>query len=338
MNQRLGVITAGHWIVDINKRIDHWPEPQTLALIDDFVPTNGGAAFNVACDLANLAPDVPVTAMGLIGRDRQGDYILELCRAKGIEGGFLMRHEEAPTSFTDVMTERIGGRRTFFHMPGTNALFSEQHIELTGRTEKIFFLAYLGLLDALDRTGTDGRNGASRVFEKAKAAGFITATDLVSAPNEGLAAQVHPCLPYLDLLFANEWEAARLTGAPLAADASVSVQEVATMAKSIQAAGLRGRVVIHCPWGGVAMEENGEVVTQGSVKMRPEEIIGTSGAGDAFAAGFLLGIHNNLQTQECLELAVCAAAASLRHITCSDGVLPWRECLERGRAAGFREI
>jgi sugar/nucleoside kinase (ribokinase family) len=338
MSQRRGIITSGHWIVDINKRIDHWPEPQTLALIDRVVLTNGGAAFNVACDLARLAPEVPVTAIGVIGRDSQGDYILEKCRANGIETTLLTRHDDVPTSFTDVMTERDGGRRTFFHMPGTNALFSEVHIDFAGRQEKIFFLAYLGLLDALDKVGPDGRNGSSRVFEKACAAGFFTATDLVSAPNDVLAAQVNPCLPYVDLLFANEWEAARLIGSTLPANATVSVQEVVDLARRIKSAGLKGRVVIHCPWGGLALEDNGVVITQGAVNMQSEEIAGTSGAGDAFAAGFLLGMHNDMPTEACLELAVCTAAASLTHITCSDGVRPWRECLERGRAAGFREI
>ena len=332
-DSRRGVIAAGTWILDMGKRIDHWPEPETLALIEEVVPTNGGAAFNVACDLARLDPSLPVRGIGLIGADGPGDTILEMCASLGIDTSGLERLTEAPTSFTDVMTERGSGRRTFFHAPGANVHLDESRVCIDAEDSGIFFLGYLGLLPGLDEPGPDGVNGSARLFQKASAAGLMTAADLVSAPNDRLAVQVVPCLPHLDILFANEWEASRLLGAPLEPGTEISFLRAAEMARGIRALGLRGQAVVHFAGGAVCAEPDGSCHGLGAVRVPPEEIVGTTGAGDAFASGFLVGtLHGG---DSALELAVCAAAVSLGSLTCSDAIAPADTCLARGRERGF---
>jgi len=74
-----------------------------------------------------------------------------------------------------------------------------------------------------------------------------------------------------------------------------------------------------------------------AVRVPSKMIAGTAGAGDAFGAGFLLGLHEGRETPDCLELAVCAAAASLRDATCSASVEPWQNCLALGRQLGFHQ-
>jgi len=71
----------------------------------------------------------------------------------------------------------------------------------------------------------------------------------------------------------------------------------------------------------------------------PRDLIrGSAGAGDAFASGCVLGLHDGWDIPDCLELAVCAAAASLRDPSCSAAILPWTECLEFGRGLGFSKF
>ena len=333
---RTGILAAGVWIVDVSKRINHWPETQTLAIIDQVISTNGGAAFNVACDLKKLDADLLVEGAGLIGEDAPGAYILETCRQFGVDASRLLSTSTHPTSFTDVMTERGTGRRTFFHMPGTNALFNESHLDLAQCHAKIFFMGYLGLLAAMDACEATGRNPSSRVFEEASRLGMLTAADLVSAPNEHLAAQVCPCLPHLDILLTNEWEAARLTGCSLAAGDLVTFDAAMALAKDVLALGVRGSVVLHFAHGAVLVSANGEPFAQSAVHVPKSEVVGTTGAGDAFAAGFLLGTNHGMTPQQSLELAVCSAATSLHAITCSDSIRPWEECLAYGRCMGFQ--
>ena len=210
-NSRHGILAAGHWIVDCVKRIDHWPEPSTLARIEQQQIANGGFAFNLLSDLAALDPSCPLFGAGLIGDDAHGRFIRERCRHLKIDDTMLRVTTEAPTSFTDVMTETGSGRRTFFYCPGANERLTENHLSELSSPAKIFCLGYLGFFPLLDGAmDGDGLNASARLLRKAKGNGMVTAADLVSAPNPNLRGQVIPTLPFLDILFLNEWEAGQL--------------------------------------------------------------------------------------------------------------------------------
>ena len=47
------------------------------------------------------------------------------------------------------------------------------------------------------------------------------------------------------------------------------------------------------------------------MRVPPGEIRSSNGAGDAFAAGVLLGLHEGLPVERCLVQGVCVAAVSL---------------------------
>jgi len=71
-DSRVGIAAAGHWVVDHVKRIDCWPEPATLARIEQQQISNGGFAFNLLADLAALDSECPLFGAGLIGEDANG--------------------------------------------------------------------------------------------------------------------------------------------------------------------------------------------------------------------------------------------------------------------------
>jgi len=250
-NSRNGILAAGHWIVDCVKRIDHWPAPSTLARIQEQHIANGGFAFNLLSDLAALDPSCPLFAAGLVGDDAHGRFIRERCRRLKIDDAMLRVTTEAPTSFTDVMTETGSGRRTFFYCPGANERLTESHLRPIASPAKIFCLGYLGFLPLLDATNGDGLNPSARLLREAEENGFITAADLVSAPNPNLRAQVAPCLPHLDILFLNEWEAAQLLATVL--PSPFNADNAREFAGGVRKLGVRGAVVLHCHEGVVAV-------------------------------------------------------------------------------------
>jgi sugar/nucleoside kinase (ribokinase family) len=331
---RHGIIAAGHWIVDHVKMIDRWPEPATLARIERRQMSNGGFAFNLLADLAALDAECPLFASGLIGDDANGKFIRERCRELHIDDAMLRTTAKFPTSFTDVMTEKNTGRRTFFHFPGTNEHLGEADLRPLAFSAKVFCLGYLGFLPELDATNTDGLNASARLLRDARAAGMTTAADLVSAPNPDLRRHLSPCLPHLDILFLNEWEAAQLLGAKPVE--KLTVHQAKDLARAVRELGVRGTVVLHCPEGVVAVLESETILAQGSVNLPGREIQGTVGAGDALAAGVLLAHHHEMPWPEALKLGVCAAAACLRSPTPSDGLLPWKQCLALGEQFGFK--
>ena len=329
-------MAAGHWIVDCVKRIDHWPEPSTLARIEQQHTANGGFAFNLLSDLAALDPACPLFGAGLIGDDAHGRFIRERCLQLKIEDVMLHATAEAPTSFTDVMTETVSGRRTFFYCPGANELLTEKYLRPLTTPAKIFCLGYLGFMPLMDGpTDGDGLNGSARLFRDARAMGLLTAADLVSAPNPNLRAQVVPCLPYLDILFLNEWEAAQLLRRNL--PAAFTARQAREFAEDVRQLGVRGAVILHLREGVIAVTAPGECFTRGSVDLPDSEIQGAVGAGDALAAGVLLARHHQMPWPQALKLGVCAAAACLKSPTASDGLLPWKQCLGLGDHYGFNQ-
>ncbi|HYF34319.1 MAG TPA: PfkB family carbohydrate kinase, partial [Prosthecobacter sp.] len=116
----------------------------------------------------------------------------------------------------------------------------------------------------------------------------------------------------------------------------VNVAAVTEAARALLAKGVGRQVVVHFESGAVVADRDGTVTTQASLNLPPNFIAGATGAGDAFAAGYLHGIHEGWRTDESLRLAVCTAAACLRHPAPSLGLMPVAECLHLAEAHGFR--
>jgi len=87
--------------------------------------------------------------------------------------------------------------------------------------------------------------------------------------------------------------------------------------------------------GAVGACAGGKTLSHAACLVPADYIKGAAGAGDAFAAGFLFGIHEGWKLEQCLELATCAAAVSLGDVTCSEAIQPWQHCLDLGRKWGF---
>jgi sugar/nucleoside kinase (ribokinase family) len=69
-----------------------------------------------------------------------------------------------------------------------------------------------------------------------------------------------------------------------------------------------------------------------------ERIVSTVGAGDAFAAGVLLGLHEDLPIETALRYGVATAASCLFGAGTSDGVLPIKDCLALADELGTRDL
>lgn len=331
---RNGLIAAGNWVIDHVKLIDTWPPQDALATILGESFGNGGGAYNMVKNLARLGATFPLEGIGLVGDDEAGARIFADCRAHGVDVSRLRVTREAPTSYTDVMTVRDTGRRTFFHQRGANALLARAHCDFTTTNARIFFLGYLLLLDRLDELH-DGVPAAHDVLTRARRAGLTTALDMVSETTGRFRSVVAPVLPLVDVCFANDVEAEMLTGIALRVHGQIDTARVIEAARAMLALGVPQWVIIHFPEGAHAHHADGTTCWQGSVRVPPAEIRGTAGAGDAFSAGVLLGLHAGWPMPACLELAVCAGAASLQHATCSDAVGSQETCLALGQRWGF---
>ncbi len=334
MSGRRGIVAGGNWIIDHVKVIDSWPAQDTLVSILQQTSSNGGSPYNVLKALSRLGAGYPLAGVGLVGDDADGDAIRADCAANRIDTAGLTAMAGVATSYTDVMTVKEGGRRTFFHQRGANALLGPEHFDFTTTTARHFHLGYLLLLDRLDQL-ENGRPRAAEVLARARAAGLSTSVDCVSEASDRFRRVILPVLPEVDLLFANDFEAEKLTGLSLRHDGVIDATAVGAAAQALLRQGVRGWVIIHFPEACYAASAEGAGHWQPSVRLPAAEIAGASGAGDALAAGVLHGWHEGWPMSECLRLGVCAAASSLRHPTCSEGIRPVAECLILAERHGF---
>ncbi|MDB6125563.1 MAG: PfkB domain protein [Pedosphaera sp.] len=334
---RSGLLAGGNWIIDQVKIIDVYPQREQLANIRSQSQGTGGAPYNVLIDLAKMGADFPLFAAGLVGNDALGEEILEDCLKNKIDTRYLAVTSEAPTSYTDVMTEQGCGHRTFFHARGANALWSGKDLPFAKTKARIFHLGYLLLLDALDEPDDKFGTKAARLLAAAQAAGLKTSVDVVSEDSDRFAKIVNPALKHVDYCILNEIEAGKTTGFKIRqANGRLDTVALRHAAGALLQQGVREVVVIHFPEGGFARTRKGEDVWQPSLKLPANYIQGTAGAGDAFCAGTLFGLHEGWELQRCLLVGVCAAAASLAHATCTQGMKSLNSCLALAKKYGLR--
>jgi len=337
MEERHGIAAAGNWILDITKMIDVFPAQDTLANILSKSTNNGGAPYNILKDLARLKAPFPLSAIGLVGQDEAGQHIIKDCQSHQIDTTQLVSIPDVGTSYTDVMLVKDTGRRTFFHYRGANALFDTENIDFRLLKSKIFHLGYLLLLDRLDEFEDTKRTKASYLLENAKIAGFKTTVDIVSENSNRFKKVVLPSLPFIDVLFLNEYEASKITGIDLSPD-KLNINNIKIAIKKLLNYGVNEWVILHFPKGCVAGNGHSELIIQGSINLPGDKIIATTGAGDAFAAGVLFGLHEGWPMVECLKSGVCTAALSLTMPGCSDGIKESGYTFNIGNQFGFRNL
>jgi len=263
---------------------------------------------------------LPLQAVGLIGEDGDGDYILAMLDQYHVNRQRVQRTTFAPTSMSQVMTDP-SGQRTFFHSPGANRLLDLPAFDRLDGSMKIFHLGYLLLLDSLDMPDDEFGTRSARLLAQMRDQGYETSLDLVSRKGDPrYQPLVLPALRHLDYLVINELEAGEFSGLEMRdGDDALNIAHIADAAAQLLAAGVRQRVVIHCPEGawGEAPGEQGRWIP--SWLLEQKDIVGSVGAGDAFCAGFLYGCHESLPLTESIYLAHACARASLLAANAIDG-------------------
>jgi sugar/nucleoside kinase (ribokinase family) len=334
---RSGLLAAGNWVMDQVKIIDVYPQRGQLANIRRQFQGTGGSSYNVSINLARLRAPFPISGAGLVGNDDFGRMILADCRRHGIDARHLRSTSSATTSYTDVMTEHDGSHRTFFHHRGANALWNGADLDFKKHKARILHLGYLLLLDALDAPDSKFGTKTARLLHAAQRAGMKTSVDVVSEDSDRFSRIVPPALKYVDYCILNEIEAGKTTGFKIReSDGGLNTVSLRHAAGALLQAGVRELIVIHFPEGAFMRTHQGEDFWQASLNLPAKHIAGTAGAGDAFAAGLLLGLHEGWELQRCLVTGVCVAGASLSHPTCTGGVTSLAAALKLPRTFGWK--
>jgi sugar/nucleoside kinase (ribokinase family) len=261
--------------------------------VDDMRLFAGGGVPNTATALARLG--VPVSAVGRIGEDSLGDYLLNALENEEIGIRWIKRDSRQTTSTTMIMVDPDGERR-FIHYIGANGNLRLNDID----SELIKNASILHIAYAFVLPGLDG-DPMTKILREAKESGVITVLDTAWDAKGKWLELIGTALPFVDYFIPNLAEARAITGLEDPHDIAHRLLDlgVQTVVLKLNKAGClamdRGRRTIECP-------------------AYPVKVVDTTGAGDAFIAGFIAGIWNGRSLYESLQLAnavgaLCVAGA-----------------------------
>jgi sugar/nucleoside kinase (ribokinase family) len=339
MSERRGVLSAGTWCVDFNKSIARWPDEDTSNEVLAIDRQNGGSGSNMAFDLKRLDRNFPVEAMGLVGDDDLGRFLFQECDALGVSRAALRARPEGATMSVDAFNVEANGRRTHFYYQGVAAEMTPDDFNFSSTRARILHLGLPGAHKAMDLPWRGEPNGWVAVLRKARAVGLSANLELMTTRAKRLAELGRPCLPHLDCLIVNDYEIGALAGRETRrSDGSTDTSAVTRAIDEVLALGPMRWAAAHFPGGAVVGGRDGSRLALGSVALPASAVVGVDGAGDAFAAGMLYGLHEQWPIVECLQLGHACAAASMRAVSTTAGVGTVSECLALAKQWGFRPL
>lgn len=287
--------------------IDSLPAAGELRVLDRYLLSAGGCAANTSACLRRLGREVSV--IGKVGNDLFGDFVLKDLQRLGVDGFAVRRSVTHPTSTTYIINVK-GEDRRYLHCMGANADFSLADIDLNAlEGARALYLGGYMLMPGVSPPDI------ARLFGEAKRRGLITVLDVVIGAGTPTSLQcVEPILPHTDLFLPNNDEANALTG----------------LTNPSEQAEILARINSACTIA-ITLGGHGALVRRGGRVLRAEgyrvNSIDESGAGDAFAAGFITGMLENWPLEQTLQFASAVGASCTRALGCTAGVFHFDEAL-----------
>ncbi|MHB9024143.1 MAG: carbohydrate kinase family protein [Armatimonadota bacterium] len=350
---RSGIVCSGVSCVDL---LLYGTEPlatrESLSMVRETQYRPGGATSNTGRALARLG--MPVEYMTVIGADANGDILLKLWEADGVDTRYVIRSHDAGTALSTVPVYADGKRGVYF-CPGTNDtmgidnIFGPRGANLSVLSERqAFHIGYPPLMRRLQ-----GEQLAD-LLSLVHGSGVLVSLDTTPIPDDTtLRGMLVPALGTCHLFTPNIEEASQITGrfSALAARAReataqsgeameiediITPEELTTVGEELL--GLGVPIVVITLGANGAFLCTGDAETLRSAPLAPADLAGwadqrlyipsfqvdgpinTAGAGDAFIAGILTGMCYQLPSLgEIVTLAHASSAlhCDLNHAPCT---------------------
>lgn len=266
------VVCIGTHILDILGRpVVEIPDGQRSSIIDEIQITAAGTAAGVSVDLAKLG--VAVQSMGAVGDDVMGELVVSLLERHGVDTRLLTIKVNQRTSAT-ILPIRPNGERPALHAPGANSTFCET--DLSAQHLSAFrdaALIHIGGPDSL--LGFNPTQMAEYVAH-AKSLGAVATMDLLRAGGPRELTRLAPLLAQVDWFLPNSDQVLSLTGC----------RELSDGVRRLRDLGAKG-VAVTLGGTGCVVDDGDEVR---EIPALPVSVVDTTGCGDGFDAGFIVGL------------------------------------------------
>lgn len=303
----MGILVADHLCAPI----DHLPEQGELVPTERVFLEPGGCAANTAIVLAKLG--VPVAVSGCVGDDVMGRYLRDELAARGVDTSHVVARGDLATSGTLVVNV-AGEDRRFVHAIGANAgLRAEDVPRDLLRTVRVLYVGGYLVLPGLDP------EELGELLAEARALGATTVVDVVLGRDPDPRRALEPVLPHTDHFLPNADEARALTGRSDPLD----------QAEALRGMGARTVVVTDGGRGAWSVSDEARLW----VAPADAPFVDGTGAGDAFAAGYVAGRIEGLDPRDRLRLGALLGASCVTRVGATAGALDRPAAMERLRRA-----
>ncbi len=247
--------------------------------VTSWAPLPGGALANVACALVKLGSQADF--VGAVGSDHWGDALVKLLKDMGVGYKGVQRRSKAPTRQVYVTNDERGDRTFAGFSENDPTVFADAHLFADSLDPMLLVGANFLVLGTLSLAYVDTRQSVERAVSLATAQGVAILVDInwrpMFWPHPAQApGQVYDLLKKVQFLKVSDDEAEWLFGT----DSATAIAR--------QLPGLKG-VLITAGSKGCTYWLMGNAGAVPGFEVDVEE---TTGAGDAFTAGF---VHQLLQ-------------------------------------------
>lgn len=296
------VVSLGIHIVDIlGRHVTEIPPGQGVDLLDEIRITVAGTAAGTSVDLAKLGANV--VAMGAIGTDELGNFVVSTMNNYGINTDNLVRKEGVQTSAT-MLPIRPNGERPALHVPGANGELVLDDINF----DAIASADYLHLGGTSLMAKFDGQPSVE-VLKFAKEKGVVTTFDLVAVDRPDLMDLIEPLLPYIDYFMPGLEEAEMMTGL-------TDRQQVIDYFLD------RGVGTTVFKMGGEGSSiANRELQSEIRVPAFETTIVDSTGCGDSYCAGFIVALSKGWSLEEAARLGTACGAQVITGLGSDAGIV-----------------
>jgi ribokinase len=284
------------------------------AVVKQSMISPGGSAANTIYGLAKLG--VSTGFCGVVGGDDDGKILLQDFQQVGVDTGQVRVKSGAKTGSVLCLSDKLG-RRSLYVVPGANSLLTLEDLDLTYINQaRMFHLSSFAddrqfkvLLELMPRLDLS--------VKLSFAPGALYAV-------KGLKA-LAPILGRTYLLFINQSEIRQLTGK----DVIVGAESCLGLGcqKVVVTLGKGGRIRKTTAVGYIRDAKNEYVIEPASQEVATK--VDTTGAGDAFAAGFLYGLLKGKSLEECGRLGNIVAQFCITKVGAREGLPTQDELTQR---------
>jgi len=271
---RFDVVGFGALNVDKLFKVNRIAAKEEESFITDFIETCGGSAANTVVGLARLG--CKVGFIGKVADDREGKMLLEEFRREGVETkGVAVAKQGRSGTVMGFVDER--GERALYIDPGVNDQvgFNEDIKRYASQTTFLHLTSFVG---------EESFQAQKRILETIPEGVMVSFDPGALYARRGLAG-LGSIVEKTFVFMPNEGELELLTG-------------MADYRKGAEAMLKKGVKVV-----AVKLGSRGCYVTDGrqghNVEAFKVSVVDTTGAGDAFCAGFVYGLIKHKSLEEC---------------------------------------